>query len=1129
MKLYEAKNIITDVFEYPFDKDKFRYFIRNLLKNLHPAEFRRSGYNIPKAFEDFIASYERLGKYEDEEGNLIDVLIIKLKRDHSIDYARSTQRNFVRWYLNDKGKDAALVAFTTEKSSEWRFSFIKMQYSLEKKKDELTPAKRSSFMVGESGKSHTAQRQLIDLLKNDHAPYLSDIEDAFSIEAVSDEFYEKYKALLFNLVDEIENVVKRDKTVKDEFESKEISILNFSKKLLGQIVFLYFLQKKGWLGLEEKEKYGEGDKNFLRSLFNETKKGENFFNDYLEYLFYDALSKKRVTDYYDRFKTRIPFLNGGLFDPIEFYDWQKTDIVIPNDIFSNRKGDEEGNGILDVFDLYNFTVKEDEPLETEVAIDPEMLGKVFERMLEVTERKSKGAFYTPREIVHYMAQQSLLYFLETELNQTVSYNKLGDTQSDIFGNEVRKGQLGLLTENKACAVPKVDLEKFIHFGEHIIDKDIAMEEGKLKQTANKQTIPESIRQHADAIDQALKNIKICDPAVGSGAFPVGIMNEIVKLRKLLTPFLKKESADERSAYRFKSNAIQNSIYGVDIDAGAVEIAKLRLWLSMVVDEERINNIEPLPNLEYKIVKGNSLINMPVGFLRNGDLEKQIEELTENYKTITDKEIKQKQKEIIDGKIQQLLVSASEFAGYKIDFDFKLFFHEVWNEKNGFDVVIGNPPFVFTRGQQFDENLKNYLHDYLVSKNIIKRKKGLNIQSGKINFFTFFIIKSLDILNANSNLSFIIPNNFLRATNYDIFREYILENYNIKHIVDLGEGIFKNVTASTILFSVSNSKDRIARIYTNVTDLEKYKYEKNYVPQSFFLSNVSSTINIFITPEVVNLIEKIKLNSDKLGVLCKNISPGIDGDKNAYVAKEKTSQLSKPLLFGKDIKRYQIHFKNNYIEYNRKLLNRARDESIFKSKKIILQRISGGSFPLTAAYDEGFYYTFNSVNNIILNENYEGLIKFVLGVLNSALINWYYGVLFSNQSKLTVNISKTYLENLPIKTSNKLIIKSISTLSNILLFLKSQPSDKISFYFEQLIDGMVYELYFEKEIKQAGCDILKYLDDLPEINDEMKDEEKMKIITKVFNKLYDKESPVRKNLFFMDSVEEVAIIKKSLEK
>src|SRR5690554_2502706 len=119
MKLYEAKTIITDLFENSFDKGKYNYFIRNMLKNLHPAPFLRTGYYIPKAFKDFIASYERIGKYEDEEGNLIDVLIVKLKRDNSIDYARSRQRNFVRWYLKDKGKDAALVAFHSDNSFEW--------------------------------------------------------------------------------------------------------------------------------------------------------------------------------------------------------------------------------------------------------------------------------------------------------------------------------------------------------------------------------------------------------------------------------------------------------------------------------------------------------------------------------------------------------------------------------------------------------------------------------------------------------------------------------------------------------------------------------------------------------------------------------------------------------------------------------------------------------------------------------------------------------------------------------------------------------------------------------------------------------------------------------------------------
>ncbi len=1168
MKLYEAKNIITDVFENPFDKDKFNYFVRNLLKNLHPAEFLRTGYNIPKAFEEFIASYERLGKYEDEEGNLIDVLIVKLKRDHSIDYARSTQRNFVRWYLNDKGKDAALVAFHTEKSSEWRFSFIKMQYSIEKKKDELTPAKRSSFMVGESGKSHTAQRQLIDLLKNDHAPYLSDIEDAFSIEAVSDEFYEKYKELLFDLVDAIKKITEKDSTVREEFKNKNISILNFSKKLLGQIVFLYFLQKKGWLGLNEKEKYGEGDKNFLRRLFNTTKPSENFFNDYLEYLFYDALSKKRVTDYYDRFKTRIPFLNGGLFDPIAFYNWQKTDIVIPNKLFSDRKGDEEGTGILDVFDLYNFTVKEDEPLETEVAIDPEMLGKVFERMLDVTERKSKGAFYTPREVVHYMAQQSLLYFLETELHKK--------------------------------SVQKDDLETFIHYGEHIIDKDIAIEEGKLSQTANKQNIPDNIRQNADAIDHALENIKICDPAVGSGAFPVGIMNEIVKLRKLLTPFLKKENAEERSAYRFKSNAIQSSIYGVDVDAGAVEIAKLRLWLSMVVDEERINNIEPLPNLEYKIVQGNSLINMPDGSIRNVILENEVEQLTKNYYTITDKLKKQEQKEIIDSKIKQLLASASEFAGYEIDFDFNLFFHEVFHQKNGFDIVLGNPPYVGQKG-----NLELFA----------KMKHDSNFEK-KMDYWYFFLYKAQKISANKRIISYITPNYWITARGARILRRKIIEELRFLEWVNFNDNNVFEAGIHTNLFFLKNEQSKNSHIKCTVyteklkSDIIERKLNQNnfQVSQEIIFSKWTNYVH-FLPQDVLNIINGVCLNSEKLsdnetkGTIKKgtvagkkitdgicNINQGIITGKDRFKDKSKKVdegvyilndreveelQLSsneiqyiKPFIKNSDISKYSVNRKSDYNiiyvdevedpEEFSKLTNISNHLSKYKS--LLSKRFINGV--LQSAYSKGKWwalihtvplylikseklvcpqrnnenvfsyepsetYAASDVFYITLNKESYNL-KFILAILNSKLVNFWLEYMGKKKGNI-LELTFEPLQFIPIKRINHQSQRPFINIANYILFLKAKENNKMSFYFEQLIDGLVYELYFEKEITQAGYDIKKYLDDLPEITEEMSEEEKMKTITKVFNKLYDKESPVRKNLFFMDSVEEVAIIKKSLEK
>jgi len=917
LKLYEAQNIIKDVFENKFDKEKYAYFIRNLLKNLEPKPFGNDGaYKgnlIPRAFQSVIRKMERIGKYEDEEGNMIDVLVVELNREHSIEYARTSQRNFIRWYLNgsrgNEFKDAALVAFHTQKSTDWRFSLIKMQYSLKKGKDILTPAKRSSFLVGEQGKSHTAQQQLVPLLKKDSPPYLSDLEEAFNIEAVSDEFYKKYKVQIFNLKEELDKIVEKDSIIKTEFEQKDIDTLNFAKKLLGQIVFLYFLQKKGWLGLKEGKSYGEGDRNFMRNLFEQAKaKGKNFFNDYLEFLFYDALSQKHTTDFYEKFNCRIPFLNGGLFDPINFYDWQKTDIIIPNELFANKTDDdEEGTGILDIFDLYNFTVKEDEPLEKEVAIDPEMLGKVFERILDVKERKSKGAFYTPREIVHYMAQQSLLYYLESHLNKTISYEKLNSDELEIFGNEVKNGQLDLIIENRELVVPKENLEKFIHYGEHIIDKDIAIEEGLYSANSNKYEVPESIRTNAEAIDKALENIKICDPAVGSGAFPVGVMNEIVKLRNLLTPFIKNKT--NRDSYLFKANAIQNSIYGVDIDAGAVEIAKLRLWLSLVVDESNINRIDPLPNLEYKIVQGNSLINMPGDFFRNSSLENEIEKLITKYYKITDKEEKQEQKKNIDTKIQQLLKSTSDLTKYEIDFDFKLYFHEVFNKNNGFDVVIGNPPYIQLQ-KAFNEKQKY--------ADLYKRQSFKTFErTGDI--YTLFYEKGLEILPEGRFLTYITSNKWMRA-NYGISLRRFFSQKNPLLLLDLGPGIFSSATVDTNILLIENTQNfEVLKAVTLNKPIEDLKKE-NFVT----LSKLSEESWIILSPQE----QKIKERIEKIGTPLKdwdiNIYRGvltgyneafiIDGKtKDKLIAKDpKSAEIIKPILRGRDIKRYKAEFADLWL-------------------------------------------------------------------------------------------------------------------------------------------------------------------------------------------------------------------------
>jgi REP element-mobilizing transposase RayT len=354
-------------------------------------------------------------------------------------------RNFVADHLKTRDeKDAALVAFVSPTEKQWRFSYVKMDYATVKKEsgkigveERVTPARRFSYLVGEGESSHTAQSRFLSLLQNTQKePTLADLEEAFSVEAVTKEFFKKYAELFEDIYKALDRLVSKDSAIKREFAEKGVNTVDFSKKLMGQIVFLYFLQKKGWLGVEKDKEWGTGPRDFLRRLANgQYGKYDNFFNDVLEPLFYDTLATDRGHEAWDKhFKCRIPFLNGGLFEPIGDYDWRRTDITLPNKLFTNNEFVEEGitgTGVLDVFDRYNFTVNEAEPLEKEVAIDPEMLGKVFENLIEENRRKGLGSYYTPREIVHYMCQESLINYLDTALNVEVS--KEEQTSSSIKG------------------------------------------------------------------------------------------------------------------------------------------------------------------------------------------------------------------------------------------------------------------------------------------------------------------------------------------------------------------------------------------------------------------------------------------------------------------------------------------------------------------------------------------------------------------------------------------------------------------------------------------------------------------------------------------------------------------------
>ena len=1068
--------LITKTFQDSFNKESFVHFIKNLLNHIQPAHFIYRGNSIPDAYKPYIKTLERIGKYQDKEDKKIDLLIVQLKKETSLERARTMQKNFIAWYLNgsrgDILKDAALVAFVAPNSDDWRFSLVKMDYRFDasgekvKVKQELTPARRFSFLVGKNESSHTAQSSLTPILQDDeNNPTLKDLEDAFSIEKVTKEFFEKYHGLFVKVKEALDEVVKKEQKIKQDFKKKNIDTGNFAKKLLGQIVFLYFLQKKGWFGVKRDKDWGTGPKDFLRGLFNkEYENYQNFFNDILEPLFYEALANERSDDFYSRFNCKIPFLNGGLFDPINHYDWIHTDILLPNNLFSNKTETKEGDvgaGILDIFDRYNFTVKEDEPLEKEVAVDPEMLGKVFENLLEVKDRKSKGAYYTPREIVHYMCQQSLINYLHTEVNQELKRHKAQPNQANLLGKPDAQ-QLKIDLKRKK-AISKHDLETLIQFGETAVEHDSRiLKKGKETKTYSFK-LPQSIRNNAKLIDEKLEIIRVCDPAVGSGAFPVGMMNEIVRARNALTPYLSLRGAlqacratkQSRSIYDFKRHAIQNCLYGVDIDPGAVEIAKLRLWLSLVVDEADIKQIKPLPNLDYKIVCGNSLLGVEKN-LFNANLFNKLEKLKPLFFNETSAKKKQEYKKQIDELINQI-------TNGRKDFDFEIYFSEVFSseaksasggqEKKGFDVVIANPPYVnFSNLSKVDRD--NYKKTFTVIKN-------------KVDLYAFFIERGNQILKTKGILTYIIPHTWKATTSFSKLRDLIFNNLELKIIVDLDYGAFEATVKPVVVILQKHliKKYFILVLNTDFDVVNKINIDEVLQEKDFALDTSSTSIQ-------KTLFQKIEKESIPLSGICKFTRGIKTSNDKRFIKRKPADKEYHRVIRGRDIRKYSYHWDKEYIWYRPDLMREKvgclpHSRELFEvSGKILLQRISKG---LVGCFDEQQIFALDTclVSDIrTLNKKYS--LKFILALLNSSLLNFWYHKKFALPT-----VSGYELHQLPIKSLSsdkqqpyiELVDKIITLTKDEDYLTNSNKQAKVADY-EKQIDQLVYKLYglTKEEIK-----------------------------------------------------------------
>ncbi|MFD2915837.1 Eco57I restriction-modification methylase domain-containing protein [Psychroserpens luteus] len=1110
------------------------------------------------------------------------------------------------------GNNAAFATFKYEDviNKHWRFSFIAYDSFFEEGKVQTkeTNPKRYTYVFGDEDETY---RTAIDRFKELDSKFqikVKDIQDAFAVEAMSKEFFDEYRETHYaNFVkyltgEEFQKKGGKYNLVKVQnpslflasvFNGDKKDARDFCKKLLGQIVFLYFIQKKGWLGAKNiSYKEGNGDKNFIQNFFKEAGENDSFYPVWLSKLFYATLNQKRTNDDFtmpDGKVVKIPYLNGGLFEK----ESEKFDhLVFPSELFAD---------LFEFFNRFNFTIYENSPEEHTIAVDPEMLGHIFENLLE--DNKDKGAFYTPKEIVQYMTQESLIEYLATHL---------GVNNKESINQFVKQKNKEALTDTQL-----------------------------------------------NEINNLLDKVKICDPAIGSGAFPMGMLQEIFAIKERIAFDL---GFIVWSPATVKENIIQNSIYGVDIEKGAVDIAQLRFWLSLIVDEEEP---KPLPNLAYKIVVGNSLVSKFGDEIIEIDWEvdegtqsnlfgnpyqediqvllKQISKKQKEYFTANNSNKPRLTKEIrllklnILSKQLELMISTNPFdiqKGKKLSnaqkhrndeidswkrtlkqinvlktnnklfhhFDWRLDFPEILNpivnENTGFDIVIANPPYLGEKGN------KELFQD--VKKGFLKKH-----YKAKMDLFYFFFHISFDMLKEKGISTFITTNYYLTADGAVKLRESFkketspltLVNFNEFKIFDSAYGQHNIVTilqkskANNVDCKIINTNRKalydkaiLSDILLNIDVDTKYFYSNNifegnnsYIRISSSKSSPTSIVLSKIKSNHKLLKDFVKINSGcditiskVTNKHLKDFNGGLIKNEGVFVLtlnefrslnlNEYEKSLIKPFVKNSGIKNYIYEKSNDVLIYtdwetNIELIpnivnhlkrfkaiiddqkhryneptwpwfsiHRPREIGIFNSedKIIVPYRSLSNNFayskePVFSSRDVFFLTNPNNINT-----------KYLLALLNSKLIYfWLYNK--GKRKGETLELYATPLSEIPIsqiQNESPLIV-----LVSYLLFLFNKKhvdiishtsNERIASHIQEVLDMMIYELYFEDHMKEKGLNVLQFIN--PQPIEDVKEEIKIGEIIKDFYLWYQKpENEVRQRILLIEtrSKDTLAVIRKSV--
>lgn len=437
-------------------------FSKDVLSPVFGSAFSAGSSLVPasvqpnKSEQEVISTVSVYGNIKLEDNKEVTCYEIVLQPKVRIEQSKVAIQHYVRKLLT--AGQAALVNFVPSPSTQekdrarsiWRLTLVAKDSVITDSgvKEKLTHPKRYTYLLGPGETCKTAAERF-ETLSTEKEVSFQALVNSFSVEKLSKAFFDEYTLHYKNFIEHLSKTAFK----KSVFKGDDKAIRDFAKKLLGRIVFLYFVQKKGWMGASDTS-YKDGMADFMKSLFTSSGGDDTFYNNWLSVLFFETLNKERANDDFkmpNGKKVKVPFLNGGLFDR---EDHDEHVLTFKPKLFHNpdfedailtEKNRTNSRGFLDFLNAFNFTVHEDSPDDHTVAVDPEMLGHIFENLLE--DNKDKGAFYTPKEIVHYMCQESLTEYLTTHLSkQYTIYRELGNAQIEFFGNETRQGQLKMMEQ-----------------------------------------------------------------------------------------------------------------------------------------------------------------------------------------------------------------------------------------------------------------------------------------------------------------------------------------------------------------------------------------------------------------------------------------------------------------------------------------------------------------------------------------------------------------------------------------------------------------------------------------------------------------------------------------------------------